>query len=114
MEKLELKKIITQLQEDKIIRPSNSEYASPIVLVKKRNNDYRMCVDFRQLNKYIERENYPISIIEDAIGIGGEKIFQFARFKRRILSGFGCRKIDKIHVRNATRAVRVFKNAVRD
>lgn len=34
---------------------------------KKNNTERRMCIDFRELNKHIERENYPIPVIEDAI-----------------------------------------------
>ena len=49
-EKCKLRVIVERLLERKIIQPSESEYASPIVLVKKKNGELRMCVDYRTLN----------------------------------------------------------------
>lgn len=46
-----LRKILDDLLEREIIRPSNSPYASPIVLVRKKSGDLRLCIDFRELNK---------------------------------------------------------------
>jgi len=51
VEKEKLREILEDLTERKIIRPSDSEYASPIVLVRKRDGNLRLCVDFRELNK---------------------------------------------------------------
>lgn len=50
-----------------MIRPSNSPYASAIVLVKKKSGKIRMCVDYRALNKLTVRDNYPLPLIEDCI-----------------------------------------------
>ncbi|MCP3666773.1 MAG: hypothetical protein GY696_30465, partial [Gammaproteobacteria bacterium] len=45
-----VKEHIEQMLENGIIRPSISAWASPIVLVKKKGGNYRVCVDFRQVN----------------------------------------------------------------
>ncbi|UYV67076.1 hypothetical protein LAZ67_4003830 [Cordylochernes scorpioides] len=50
-----------------IIQKSNSEYASPIVLVKKKNGKTRICVDYRKLNKETVKDRYPLPLIEDQI-----------------------------------------------
>ena len=50
-----------------IARPSSSDYASPIVLVKKKDDSYRLCVDYRLLNKKIIRDRYPLPLIEDQL-----------------------------------------------
>lgn len=42
------------------IEPSASPYCSPIVLVKKKDNSWRMCVDFRKINENSERDAYPM------------------------------------------------------
>ncbi|UYV63816.1 hypothetical protein LAZ67_2005745, partial [Cordylochernes scorpioides] len=50
-----------------IIQKSNSEYASSIVLVKKKNGKTRICVDYRKLNKETVKDRYPLPLIEDQI-----------------------------------------------
>lgn len=73
VEKEQLQKIIDELLAKEVIKPSKSEYASPIVLVTKRTDEYRMCVDYRTLNKYIARTNYPIPVIEDQLNLLKDK-----------------------------------------
>jgi len=50
-----------------IARPSTSEYASPVVLVKKKNGNTRLCVDYRKLNKKIIKDRYPLPLIDDQV-----------------------------------------------
>lgn len=67
-EKTALSKVINDLLESKIIRPSSSPYCSPVVFIKKKNRDeYRLCVDYRILNKNTFRDNYPLPGIEDLV-----------------------------------------------
>lgn len=54
------------LSED-IIRPSKSEYASPIVIVRKKDGSSRICVDYRLLNRKIIRDRYLMPLIDDKI-----------------------------------------------
>lgn len=64
-EKNELQKILDTLLSQKVIRPSSSEYSSAIVLVKKKNGELRLCVDYRELNKRTVRDRYPLPLIDD-------------------------------------------------
>lgn len=56
-----------------IIRESQSNFASPIVLVKKKTGDCRLCVDFRALNKCTEKQVYPMLNVEDHLSKLAEK-----------------------------------------
>lgn len=47
------------------IRPSQSPWASPALLVPKKNGEYRLCVDYRGLNQITTDGNYPMPIISD-------------------------------------------------
>ncbi|XP_011861043.1 PREDICTED: uncharacterized protein K02A2.6-like [Vollenhovia emeryi] len=66
-EKQVVRGIIRELLTNNIIRESNLPYASPILLVKKKNGEYRMCVDFRKLNLVTIKDKYPMPLIEEQI-----------------------------------------------
>lgn len=71
-----LRNIIDELLSENIIRPSNSPYSSPIVLVKKKNKCFRLCVDYRELNKITVKDNFPAPLIDDQLDrLKGKKIF---------------------------------------
>ncbi|KAJ8044512.1 hypothetical protein HOLleu_07281 [Holothuria leucospilota] len=56
---------IQELLQKEIIRESSGPYASPIVLVRKKNGDLRLTVDYRLLNSRTVRDQYNIPKIED-------------------------------------------------
>ena len=58
---------INQLLETQVIRESCSPYASPIVLVKKKDGSLRMCVDYCQLNGKTRRDAFPLPRIEESL-----------------------------------------------
>lgn len=58
---------INEWMRDGIVQPSLSDYASPVVLTKKKNGFTRLCVDYRQLNKKIIKDRYPLPLIEDQL-----------------------------------------------
>jgi hypothetical protein len=58
-EQRNLRVIIDELLAEGIIRESNSPYSSPIVLVRKKFGGYRLCVDYRELNKITIKDNFP-------------------------------------------------------
>lgn len=75
-EKLKVREIVNDLKDKGIIRESNSEYASPIILVKKKDGSDRMCVDYRALNRLTVRDRYPLPLIDDHVDrLGNFKYF---------------------------------------
>nr|GEU35335.1 hypothetical protein [Tanacetum cinerariifolium] len=59
--------MVKELLDSGVIKPSTSPFASPIVMVKKKDNTWRVCVDYRQLNKHTVKDKFHILIIEELI-----------------------------------------------
>ena len=59
-----------------ITQSSSSRYASPIVLVKKKDGGWRLCVDYIGLNNQTVKDKYPILLLEDLLNeLGGAVYF---------------------------------------
>ncbi len=50
-----------------LVQPSKSPWSSPLVIVKKANGDFRMCVDYRKVNSLTVKDSYPIPRISDIL-----------------------------------------------
>ncbi|GKA36574.1 putative reverse transcriptase domain-containing protein [Tanacetum coccineum] len=64
----EMKELSDQLQElsDKgFIRPSSSPWGAPVLFVKKKDGSFRMCIDYKELNKLTVKNRYPLPRIDD-------------------------------------------------
>jgi hypothetical protein len=53
-----------EMVTNQVIRPSTSPWASPVVLVKKKDGRQRFCIDFRKINQVTTRDVYPIPRID--------------------------------------------------
>ena len=73
------REIAVQLQkmlEQKVIQPSSSPWASPIVLVRKKDGSLRFCVDYRSLNSVTKPDCFPLPRIDDMLDqLGNMKYF---------------------------------------
>ena len=56
---------VQQMLASEVIRPSNSPWASPVVMVKKKDGSLRFCADFRQLNAATIKNGHPLPRIDD-------------------------------------------------
>ncbi len=72
----DVKKHISDLLAKDIIRESESPYASAIVVVRKKNGDVRLCIDYRRLNNRTIKDQYLVPKIEEALhDLSGAKWF---------------------------------------
>ncbi|GKC87517.1 putative reverse transcriptase domain-containing protein [Tanacetum coccineum] len=61
----ELANQFKELQDKGFIRPSHSPWGAPILFVKKKDGAFRMCIDYRELNKLAVKNRYPLPRIDD-------------------------------------------------
>ncbi|XP_019257786.1 PREDICTED: uncharacterized protein LOC109236005 [Nicotiana attenuata] len=71
-----IEKMVQDLVSQGIIQYSSSPYASPVVLAGKKDGSWRLCVDYRALNKLTVKEKFPIPIIEELLDeLGGSQVY---------------------------------------
>ncbi|GJR36632.1 retrotransposon protein, putative, ty3-gypsy subclass [Tanacetum coccineum] len=61
----ELSRQLKELQDKGFIRPSSSPWGAPVLFVKKKDGSFRMCIDYRELNKLTVKNRYPLPRIDD-------------------------------------------------
>ena len=67
LQRKQAQEILQKMLEKDIVQPSTSPWASPIVLVRKKDGSQRFCVDYRKLNGITKKDAYPIPRIDDTL-----------------------------------------------
>ncbi|UYV76491.1 hypothetical protein LAZ67_14000675 [Cordylochernes scorpioides] len=67
---------VDKMLKSGIVKPSDSPWSSPVVLVKKKDGTWRFCVDYRRLNKITRKDVYPLPRIDDTLdSLKGASVF---------------------------------------
>ncbi len=71
----EVARQLRDMQRQGVIEPSTSPWASPIVLVRKKDGSLRFCVDYRSLNSVTKADTYPLPRIDDLLDQLGKSTY---------------------------------------
>lgn len=70
------KKEVINMKQNNIIRDSKSPWTSPVVLVRKKDETTRFCIDYRKLNAITKKDVYPMPRVDDTLEkLAGMKLF---------------------------------------
>nr|GFB60500.1 putative reverse transcriptase domain-containing protein [Tanacetum cinerariifolium] len=61
----DLSEQVKELSEKGVIRPSSSPWGAPVPFIKKKDGSFRICIDYRELNKLTVKNYYPLPRIDD-------------------------------------------------
>ena len=72
----EMKTLLSEMLERDIIRSSSSPWASPVVLVTKKDGTSRFCIDYRKVNSVTRKDAYPLPRVDDLLDtLAGSQLF---------------------------------------
>lgn len=76
LQKDEIERQVAEMLGSGMITPSMSPYASPVLLVQKKDSSWRFCVDYQRLNKYTVKNKFPLPIVDELLDeLAGTQFF---------------------------------------
>ena len=63
----DMTRLLGEMSNKSVIQPSTSPWASPVVLVRKKDGSHRFCIDYRKVNAVTRKDAYPLPRIDDTL-----------------------------------------------
>ena len=84
----DVEEMVAKMLRMGVIKPSDSDFASPVVLVRKPDGSFRFCVDFRNVNEVTIKGNFPMPLIQEKLdNLSGCKFFMVLDLTDRMAFG---------------------------
>jgi hypothetical protein len=74
-QKDEIERQVAKMLQSGLVVPSISPFASPILIVKKKDDNWRFCVDYRKLNALSIKNKFPMPVIDEFLDVAGATYF---------------------------------------
>nr|GEZ72953.1 hypothetical protein [Tanacetum cinerariifolium] len=100
----ELSGQLKELQDKGFIRPSSSPWGAPVLFVKKKDGSFRMCIDYRELNKLTVKNCYPLPRIDDLF----DQLTRYGHFEFTVIP-FGLTNAPVEHVEHLSLVLELLK-----
>ena len=72
----EISRMVNEMLHTQVIQESKSPWASPVVLVQKKDGSLHFCMDYRRLNAVTRKDVYPLPRIDDLLDqLSGKRVF---------------------------------------
>ena len=76
LQRKEAKKLLSDMLTRAVIQPSSSPWASPVVLVPKKDGSFHFCINYRNVNTITRTDAYPLPCVDDTLDtLAGSKWF---------------------------------------